>query len=323
MSIIGIESVAYGVDDLATCTRFFEDFGLPRMPGAPDVTFALPDGARVQLLPASDPRLPRSWFEGPGMREVCFGVDDATALEALGEVLARDRGVERMADGSLTFVAEGGIPARLRVFQRRPFECAPDPVNAPGKVQRLNQHRRWRTRARPKTINHVVFRVPSPEASAAFFRERLGFRLSDISRGVGVFLRADGCSEHHTLFLQQALPMKGFEAGPDHVCFAVEDVDELMTGANHMQRRGWRSELGLGRHRIASALFYYVESPCGGRAEYGADTDYLDDSWVPRVWDAGFGLASWVSKIPGFLQTEPPWDVMFSGDYVPTKEPRT
>lgn len=322
MSIVGIESVTYGVDDLATCTRFYEDFGLQREPGEGDVSFLLPDGARVRLLRPTDLRLPRAWFEGPGVREVCFGVDSRESLEALGAGLARDRGVERHADGSLGFVADGGLPVRLRVWSRRPVLCAPDPINAPGRVQRLNQHRRWRARARPKTINHVVFKVESPEASAAFFRERLGFRLSDVSRGVGVFLRADGCPEHHTLFLQQALSVKGFEAGPDHVCFAVEDIDELMTGANHMQRRGWHSELGVGRHRIASALFYYVDSPCGGRVEYGADTDYLDDSWVPRLWDAGFGLASWVSKLPGFLQSEPPWDVMFASDYVPAREPR-
>jgi len=320
MSIVGIESVVYGVEDLDTCTRFYEDFGLPLLRrDAASAEFRLPDGARVELRDLRDPQLPAAWFEGSGMREVCFGVDSHAALEALATEVARDREVERAADGSVRFVAEGGLPLRLRVFARKPFECAPEPVNAPGKIQRLNQHRRWRTHARPKIINHVVFKVADPDASAAFFRERLQFRLSDISRGVGVFMRADGCSEHHTLFLQRALPIKGFEAGPDHVCFAVEDLDELMTGANHMTRKGWRSDMGVGRHRIASALFYYVDAPCGGRAEYGADTDYLDDSWVPRIWDAGFGLASWVSQLPGFLHVEPPWDVMFVADYVPTK----
>lgn len=316
MSIVGIESVVYGVDDLDACTRFFEDFGLTlRQRDALGVELVVPDGARVILRPRQDARLPNAWFEGSGMRDVCFAVDTCASLEALVVDLARDRKVERAADGSAHFVADGGMPLSLRVFQRQPVVCAPDPVNAPGKVKRLNQHRRWRTRARPKTINHVVFKVDDPDKSAAFFRERLGFRLSDISRGVGVFLRADGCHEHHTLFLQRAMPMAGWEAGPDHVCFAVEDIDELMTGANTMQRRGWHSEMGVGRHRIASALFYYIDAPCGGRVEYGADTDYLDDSWVPRVWDAGFGMASWVSKLPGFLHAEPPWDVMFvSGD---------
>ena len=29
MAIIGIETVVYGVDDVAECTRYFLDFGLP------------------------------------------------------------------------------------------------------------------------------------------------------------------------------------------------------------------------------------------------------------------------------------------------------
>ena len=37
---------------------------------------------------------------------------------------------------------------------------------------------------------------------------------------------------------------------------------------------------GLSRHRISSAIYYYLDNPSGGEAEYPLSTrDYLDDNW--------------------------------------------
>jgi hypothetical protein len=36
--------------------------------------------------------------------------------------------------------------------------------------------------------------------------------------------------------------------------FGGENLDELLAGANHMQRQEWASKLGLGRHRISSTI---------------------------------------------------------------------
>jgi hypothetical protein len=88
----------------------------------------------------------------------------------------------------------------------------------------------------------------------------------------------------------------------------VEDIDELMLGANFMQDRGWSDERRfaerLNRHRISSAMYYYFPNPNGGDAEYHADTDYLDSSWIPRVWETMFGAAMWGMKSPGFYRDE-------------------
>jgi len=74
-----------------------------------------------------------------------------------------------------------------------------------------------------------------------------------------------------------------------HAAFGVEDIDEVMIGVGRMGERGWFKDLrkaggGLGRHRISSAIYCYVPNPNGGEAEYTCDTDYLDDNWIPRVW---------------------------------------
>jgi len=200
----------------------------------------------------------------------------------------------------------------LRVFTKTPIVTAPDPVNSPGRVNRLNQHRKWRLRAYPKVIAHVVFSVPDYLCAAEFMRKRLKFRLSDSQRGFGEYLRADGCNDHHSILLLNAnLPFPGMDGQHrfHHANFGVEDIDEIMVGANHMTRRGWPpSQLGLGRHRIDSALFYYMPCPAGGEAEYGADADYVDDSWVPREWSEPlFAYSHFVHNLPPFLIDPPQW----------------
>jgi catechol 2,3-dioxygenase-like lactoylglutathione lyase family enzyme len=161
-----------------------------------------------------------------------------------------------------------------------------------------------------------VFAVPDFERGTAFMRERLGFRMSDEQVGFGHYLRADGTNNHHNLLLLNAsAPLPGMDGKLrfHHANFAVEDLDEIMIGANHMERRGWEpSHFGLGRHRIDSALFYYLPCPAGGEAEYGADADFVDDSWVPRRWpEPLFAYAHFVHNLPPFLRNPPAWRIEY------------
>jgi hypothetical protein len=89
-----------------------------------------------------------------------------------------------------------------------------------------------------------------------------------------------------------------------------------------MQRQGWpRSTWGLGRHRIASSVFMYLPCPAGGQAEYGADSDMLDDNWIPRVWNPLFGFFSFITNIPPFAMDAAPWDVTYAEGYLPVAKP--
>ena len=323
MAILGIESVIFGVEDLERCTRFWDDFGLVTVARTADESvFEVASGSKVVVRRKDDRRLPRAYYEGSGVRETIWGVDTPEALEKLVAGLSRDRDVRRDADGTAYFQADDGMPLGLRVWQKRPVVSVPDRVNSPGRIERLNQNRQWRTRARPKTINHVVFFAADYVRSFEFFRDRLGFRYSDHSRGVGVFARADGTNEHHSIFwVNCKLPVApGNKPGYMHMAFGVDDIDELMLGANIMERRGWQntshnSSGGLSRHRISSALYYYVDCPAGGEAEYHADTDYLDDNWVPRSWDFKFGSLLWAHRVPAIFQTDRvSWDVKLDPD---------
>ena len=314
MAIVGVETALYGVEDLERSTAFFEDFGLPLTERAPQrSTFTLANGSHVVLRKSDDPALPKPWFEGSGVRETVWGVDSREALEDLVRGLA-DREVRRDNDGTAHFVADDGMPQALRVFTPKPLETVLDRLNAPGTVGRLNQPRRWRRRAQPKQIDHVVFTVADFEKSFAFFRDKLKFRLADYQRGFGIFARADGSHEHHSIYFLNCQVVPGGKPGFQHIALGVEDIDEVMVGANFMRNRGWLMDgkgglHGLGRHRISSALFYYMPSPAGGDAEYHADSDYADDQWIPREWEPLFGTAIWMTDPPHFMPKEPSWDV--------------
>ena len=305
MALLGVQSLIYGVDDLDAATRFYDDFGLKAVrQDAAGVDFALEDGGTVLIRRNDDPALPPRFSKAAGVREVIWGVDTQPALDALATSLASDRAVRRDPDGSLHSTDDNGIAIGFRLFARTPLEAVTSTENAPGEVRRWNAHRRWVRRAEPRCINHVVFGVPDLDRAMAFYTQRLGFRLSDVSRGLGVFMRCDGRHEHHSVFfLKTAFPVW------HHVAFAVQNVDEVMVGADHMQRRGWASDLGVGRHRIGSSVFYYLNNPAGGMSEYSADTDYLTDEWQPRLWAPRFGNWHWVGKVPDAFMHEPDWDV--------------
>ena len=193
MAILGIESLIYGVDDVGVCTKFFDDFGLPRASRTQSVsTFKLEEGSKVVLRQLDDPGLPRSALVGPGVREVIWGVDSPESLEVLSADLRRDREVRRDDDGTVHFLTDCGLPFALRLFAKARAVTAPDALNAPGTVNRLNRPRKWRLRARPKVINHVVFNVPDFEKSFAFVRDRLNFRATDFQRTFGIYARCDG-----------------------------------------------------------------------------------------------------------------------------------
>jgi len=317
MAIIGIERLVYGVDAVEESARFFEDFGLHPLEDGPDgVHFGLVNGARVVVLPLGHSALPRGGaIVGQGVQEVIWGVDSQAALDKLR--IRLEARVDVDWDGDvLRFVTPFGVPMGLRVWAPRPVVCAPDPSNAPGRVERLNRPRRWRLKATPRLITHVVFAVPNYDSVHQFMVEMLDFRLTDRQNGFGNYLRADGTNNHHNILLLNAdAPFPGVDGKLrfHHANFALEDLDEIMISVNTMLRKGWKaSDQGLGRHRVDSALFYYFECPAGGEAEFGADADYVDDNWVPREWtNPLFAYAHFVHNLPPFLMNEPEWKFQY------------
>lgn len=335
MAIVGIESVVYGVEkaqEFNDAARFFEDFGLAlvrRDDGAPLVHFRVESGANIYIRMLDDPWFLNSEQIGTGVRECIWGVDTQENFDALIADLGQDHDIKMDADGTARLVTKFGQALGFKMWTQKPVFAATSPINTHGNINRINETRKWLKRAIPKTINHIVWSFPDVNETLDFYRGRLKFRLTEIQLGSGVYIRADGAGNHHHIFLADASNATlGFNGRIQfhHVNYGVEDLDEMMVGKNYLERRGWpKSSWGLGRHRLSSGLFMYHNCPAGGVAEYGADIDYLDDRWVPRVWDQLFGFINYLHDMPPFImERELDWNFGFCDpmDYYPPAIPQ-
>lgn len=288
MKILGVDTVVYGADDVATGIKYFDDWGVPAGDrGAHGADYKLPSGQTIRLRSSKDESLPAAIEAGSTAREIIWGVDEKAMLDKIGAELGRDREVKRDPDGTLhTTDAMGwGIGFKLAVSPTIGINGGSstggklnDPFQAPG-------------RASPRRMGHVVFNVPrdKKDAMSAFYGDRLQFRFSDRSGNFGDFLRCAGSNEHHNLFMLYAdKPMF------NHVAFEVSGFDEIIVGGKHMEGKGWKADSRPGRHILGSNLFWYFKNPSGGKTEYFADMDLLDDSWKTRVWDKHPGFAFWM-----------------------------
>ena len=69
MSLLGTQSLVYGVDDLEAAARFYDDFGLvAQHRDANGVDYVLEDGGTVLLRRNDDPDLPPAFTKTPGVR---------------------------------------------------------------------------------------------------------------------------------------------------------------------------------------------------------------------------------------------------------------
>ena len=282
MSIIRIEQVVYAVDDIPQCARFFEDFGLdPVAADAHGAELATGVGQRVLLRGHDAPGLPGPVEEGPTLREVVWGVDSAESLERLGAELAKDREVTEDAGGVLHTVDETGFGLGLAVADVREPEIADPGVNSHRRIGRVNRPLDPPGRVRPLRLCHVALNIPKEgrEQAVALYLDRLGFRATDVVEPMGVFMRAPGDSDQHTILLCP----RPDRAGINHTAYEVASFDDVINGANHMIESGWREARRLGRHTIGSNVFRFVHAPCGGRVEYACDMDRVDDTYETRV----------------------------------------
>jgi len=284
MTVMRVERVVYGVPNLEECTRFFEDFGLaPVDSDGPGARFATQTGQVVELRPMDDPALPAPVQDGPSLREIVWGVDTPEALDKLATSLVADRSVYIDADGAAHAVDETGFGVGLAVSQPATGTTNYPGANRSGAVARWNRPLKPPGRVRPLRLCHVALDIPKAgrEQAVAFYTDRLGFVPTDRVAKVGVFMRAPGDTDHHTMLLCH----RPDRAGINHCAYEVAGVDEVIVGANDMIERGWHEARRLGRHTVGSNIFRFIHAPCGGRVEFAADMDRVDDSYGPNDYE--------------------------------------
>ncbi|MFT4211179.1 MAG: VOC family protein [Microbacterium sp.] len=282
MSIERIESVTYGVEDLDEATRFFQDFGLTLQEQTPQRSVLTTQvEQRIILRPLDDPTLPPPVENGPGIREVVWGVDSQESVDALVADLRTDREVVVDDEGTAHTLDETGFGLGLAVTHPRHLDYDPRKYNSSGRVERWNQPQTEIADVRPIRVCHVALNIPKEGKDEAidFYLKRLNFRATDIVEPMGVFMQVEGDDDQHNFLLCH----RPDRAGTNHTSYEVSGFDDVIEGGNHMIEKGWREARRLGRHTVGSNVFRFIHCPAGGRVEYAADMDRVDDSYGPNV----------------------------------------
>lgn len=282
MAILRIERARYGVQDLETCVRFFEDFGLTLRAadriGAELVTRV---GQVVELRREDDPTLPPAVESGSTLRELVWGIDTQQSLDNVIEDLRRDRVVEVDADGVAHTHDETGFGLGLAVADIVEPPVTTDETNRYGAVKRWNVPTSPTDQVFPLRMCHVAWNIPKDghREAVAFYVDRLGFRITDDVLPMGTFMQCEGDDDQHNLLLCH----RPDRAGINHISYEVRNFDEVILGGNQMIERGWREARRLGRHTVGSNVFRFVHALLRGRAEYAADMDRVDETYTTRV----------------------------------------
>ena len=282
MSLHRLTSVTMGVPNVTETSDYYAEFGLRRETGG---WFSTRDGGnQLRVVPAPTRRLV----------EMRIGVDDQEDLaRAASRLAGLGIGAERGPD-SLTAVERAtGIRAVLEIAPRLVQPTVPATAyNGPGRLER--QGRRapgiLRTeRVQPRKLGHAVVGTTDLAVTRAFFTDGIGFKVSDLIKDVGAFLRCS--NDHHNLLILSA-PVTFLH----HTSWQVDDIDDVGRGASamledHPERHVW----GLGRHHAGSNFFWYLKDPAGNFSEYYSDMDCVvdDQLWTPEVLEGAKGLFNW------------------------------
>ena len=249
MSVIGIEKLEFGVEDLPTCEKFMQDFGLQPATqhwGEPQREFTTLSGARVVLHPLQSAALPAAFEGGSTLRRMTWGVASPADLARLQPRLALMPGFRQVGE-ELECLDPNGMTLRFVVSRQQAVEVPVTPINQWGDVRRIDQPSPVYSQAQPINIGHVVFFVEDLAATERFYRELLDFQVSDRYIDRAVFLRTQARGGHHNLFL---LKLPNRPRGLNHVAFTVRDIHEVIGGGIAMNKEKWSTFIGPGRHPI-------------------------------------------------------------------------
>lgn len=136
--------------------------------------------------------------------------------------------------------------------------------------------------ALPARLQHVVVASTQAERMLGFYRDIVGFRLSDrVLDAEGAlrtcFLRTD--HEHHTLAIFQADTNR-----LDHHCYESTDWNSIRDWGDHFASLHVPVVWGPGRHGPGNNLFIFVHDPDGNWIEISAELEQVTPDRPVGKW---------------------------------------
>lgn len=267
--IVRIGHVVLQVTSLAASRAFYVDLlGL-------DVVAEAPTHLCLRGVEEREWSLLLEQHAEPAVRQVGFKVAAERELDTLEDAarragLAAARGQEPGRPSVLTVQDPFGIPlAFYFASEKHPWL--------------LQQYHRRRCPSIQR-IDHVNVFVPDPGATLAWYRDALGFRLTEYTEDDAGNVWAAWM--HRKGNVHDVAVTNG--AGPrlHHVAFWMPDASQVMQLCDVLgASRSGAIERGPGRHGISNALFLYLRDPDGHRVEiYTSDYLTVDPDFEPVRW---------------------------------------
>jgi catechol 2,3-dioxygenase len=209
----------------------------------------------------------------PGLRHFAVRVEDAAAVEHYQRRL-EDGGVRcERRDGSepgqltgVRFALPGATQMELVCVRDRRYHRPTRPALA-GAVTHA-----------PLDVDHVNILSLDVEKDAAFLRDLLDFRLSDVKKSpdgfwIQAFTRLG--DQHHDVAVTMATT---HVQHLHHVAWTVTGIEHMKVLIDRIAEDDVDLELGPGRHFTGSSIFSYFWEPGGNRFELSAEVATVDPS---------------------------------------------
>ena len=215
------------------------------------------------------------------LRSAGFAVEPGTAEEAL----------HRRVTGLVKYEDPGGIPSELfygPALANEPFRSS---VVQSGFV------------TGKQGLGHAVVSARSQDESTQFYRDVLGFRLSDHIvcdlHGYKVniaFFHAN--PRHHTIAFGDSQKKR-----IHHFMIEARSMDDVGLAFDRALRAGVRIVNTLGKHPNDKMFSFYAKTPSGFQFEFGWGGREVDDAtWKPTTYDH---ISEWGHHPPEFLAPKP------------------
>ncbi len=260
-----LRGISMHAPDMAATSEFYsETWGLSKVSSDDGTIYFRGTGGEPYIYSLTD-------GDSFGIEYVNFGMTSRSRIDQLYSYLA-DKQADLLGEPKSVATPGGGYGFSLRDPDDRILRIVAD----------VEEHTQSEpTFALPVKVSHVVLNTPDLKVTEAFYRDMLGFRLSDYYVDRMSFLRCN--QDHHSIGL-----FHNAHASPNHVAFEMPDIDSYMRGIGRLKQMGHVPSWGPGRHGPGNNPFAYFVSPSGFVIEFTTEIEQIDeDNHEPREWPWG------------------------------------
>jgi biphenyl-2,3-diol 1,2-dioxygenase len=273
MGILGLGYIGLNVRDLAAWTAYATDvLGVMLADSR--------DDARRFRIDSQAWRIAVERGEQDDLGYVGLEVADADALTAVrqrlvdAKVAVRDAVDAQLDERRVTgmFICQDPDGLQVEVYYG-PAQSTDIPFVSPAGVSAFTGGQQG--------MGHIVLAAPNIEASRHFFKDLLGFRLSDIIRmpigpGAALDLEFYHCNpRHHSLALVPAPGPKRLH----HFMLQAATLDDVGFALDRAEAAQTPVVQTLGRHTNDHMVSFYAKTPSGFDVEFGFGAQEVDAGW--------------------------------------------